>query len=153
VAVAVVVTGIVVQLDVMGPYAAKGDTLNAVLIPFVRFTLLLGFTICVAWAIALRRRPDWHKRLILLGTFPLLQSSFDRMAGNVFGLQATRGLMAIGGYLVLMILFIIWDRRTQGYFHPVTKWVGTVLILFYLGTPIISGTEWWRQWAEVLANQ
>jgi hypothetical protein len=135
----------------MGPYAAKGDATNAVLIPFIRFSLLLGFAVCVAWAMVLRKRPDWHKRLILLGTFPLLQSSFDRMAANVFGVPEIRGLMAGAGHLVLMILFVIWDRRRQGYFHPVTKWGTILIILFYLGSPSIAGTKWWQELAANLA--
>jgi hypothetical protein len=153
VAAGVVVTGIVVQIDVMGAYTAKGDTANAVVIPFIRLSLLFGYVICVATAIALRNRPDWHKRLILLGTFPLLQSSFDRMAANVFGLTEIRGLMALVGHLVLMILFVIWDRRRQGYFHPATMWCTIVIILFYLGSPAIAGTHWWREFATKLAGR
>jgi len=153
VAMSVVVTGIVVQIDVIGSYDAKGDTTNAVLIPFIRFSLLFGYAVCVAWAIVLRKRPDWHKRLILLGTFPLLQSSFDRMAANVFGLLEIRGLMALAGHLVLMILFAFWDRRGQGYFHPVTKWGTILMILFYLVSPAIAGTEWWRELAANLAKR
>jgi hypothetical protein len=153
VATGVVITGIVVQIHVMESYAAKGDTTNAVLIPFIRFSLLFGYAVCVAWAIVLRKRPDWHKRLILLGTFPLLQSSFDRMAANVFGLLEIRGLMGLAGHFVLMILFAFWDRRRQGYFHPVTKWGTILMILFYLVSPAIAGTEWWRELAANLAKR
>jgi len=153
VAAGVVFTGVVVQLDVMGSYAVKGDTANAVFIPFIRFTLLLGYAVCVTWAIALRQRPDWHKRLILLGTFPLLQSSFDRLAANVFGLTEMRGLMAGVGHLVLMILFLVWDRRGQGHFHPVTKWGTLLIFLFYLFSPAIAGTDWWRELAASLAKR
>jgi hypothetical protein len=153
VATGVVITGIVVQIDVMGPYAVKGDSTNAVLIPFIRLSLLLGYAVCVAWAIALRKRPDWHKRLILLGTFPLLQSAFDRMTANVLGLPEIRGLMAGVGHLMLMILFVIWDRQRHGYFHPVTKWGTILMILFYLGSPIIAGSEWWRGFSADLAKR
>jgi hypothetical protein len=153
-ATSVVFTGIILQIDVMGPYAAKGDTPNAMVIPFIRFSLLLGFAVCVGWAIALRKRPDWHKRLMLLGTFPLLQSSFDRLAGNVLGVTGEiRGFMPLVGHFALMIAFVIWDRRQQGYFHPVTKW-GTILIaVFYLVSPAMVGTEWWRELAANLAEK
>jgi hypothetical protein len=153
VAIAVIITGIVVQIDVMGLYAAKGDTTNAVVIPFIRFSLLLGFGVCVAWAIALRKRPEWHKRLVLFGTFPLLQSSFDRLTANVLGLPEIRGLMALVGHLSLVILFVTWERLWQGHLHPVTKWAAIVTILFYLGSPAIAGTEWWQEMAAILARQ
>ena len=43
------------------------------------------------------------------------------MAANVFGLLEIRGLMALAGHLVLMILFAFWDRRGQGCIHPVKE--------------------------------
>lgn len=153
VAVGVVFTGIIVQVDVMGPYAVKADRLNAVVIPFIRFTLLLGFAVCVALAIALRTRPDWHKRLILVGTFPLFQSTFDRMGANVFGMPEVRGLFALAGYLAVTVVFVIWDRWRLGYFHPVTKRVVVPLVLFYLFSPVVAGTEWWRATASHLADR
>ena len=153
VAIGVVVTGIVVQLDVLGPYAAKDDYANAVPIPFIRLTLLLGFAICITWAVLLRSRPDWHKRLMLLGTLPLFQSAFDRMGANVFGLPEIRGLFAIGGFLGLLLLFVIWDRIRLGHFHPVTKWVTIAFAVFYVFSPAIAGSPWWRAIAASLAKQ
>jgi hypothetical protein len=153
VAIGVVITGIIVQVDVMGPHAAKQDFPNAVVIPFIRLTLLLGFGACITLAIALRKRPDWHKRLILLGTFPLFQSAFDRMGANVFGIPEFRGLIAIGGHFILMILFVIWDRWRLEYFHPVTKWGTVLLFMFYFFTPIFAGSEWWRGVAQWLTNK
>ena len=152
IAAGVVITGIVLQVDVMGRYAAKGDVANAVTIPFIRLSLLLGFAVCVALAIALRRQPEYHKRLIFLGTFPLLQSAFDRMAANVFGLAEIRGFMPVFGHVALMILFAVWDRRRLGFLHPVTKWGTLSLILFYLFSPIVGLTEWWRELAANLAG-
>jgi hypothetical protein len=151
-AASVVLTGVALQIDVMGPHAARGDTTNAVVIPFIRFSLLLGFAVCVGWAIALRKRRDWHMRLMLLGTFPLLQSSFDRLAANVLGLTEIRGLIALLGHLALMTAFVIWDRRQRGYLHPVTKWGSILITAFYLGSPLVAGTEWWRDIASSLSN-
>ncbi|OAI54409.1 hypothetical protein AYO47_02875 [Planctomyces sp. SCGC AG-212-M04] len=153
VAVAVVFTGVVVQLDVMGPYAASADVRNAVVIPFIRLTLLLGFAVCVAWAVVLRKRPEWHKRLIILGTFPLLQSAFDRMGANVFNLPDYRGVFAGLGHLGLIIMFLTWDRMASGYFHPVTKWGTILIVLFYMFSPAVAGTDWWRQLAASLAKR
>lgn len=96
VAIAVVVTGAAVQFDVMPKYAKANDFDNAVAIPFIRLTLLFGFGICVSLAIVLRSRAEWHKRLILLGTFPLLQSPFDRMGKHIFGIPEASGLGGSG---------------------------------------------------------
>lgn len=153
VAIAVVLTGVAVQIDVMDDYAVRDDYVNAVPIPFIRLSLLLGFGVCTTWAILLRNHPEWHKRLIVLGTFPLLQSPFDRMGGNIFGLSESRGLIAIGGHFGLMILFVIWDRVRQGRIHPATKWVTLALFAFYFLSPILADTWLWREIAASLARQ
>ena len=140
------------KFDVMGPYAAADDFANAVVVPFVRLTLLIGFAICVGLALLLRRRPDYHKRLILLGTFPLMQSPFDRIGSNVLYIPEFSGLIAIGGHFALMLLFVIWDRRRLGYFHPVTKWGAALLVVFYLVSPVLVGTQTWRNIAESLSD-
>jgi hypothetical protein len=152
VAVAVIDTGVRVQVDVMRRYAANGDELNAVVIPLIRLTLLGGFAVCVALAVAVRHRPQWHKRLLILGTFPLLQSAFDRMGANVFNLPEIRGMFAAFGHIGLITVFLIWDRITTGYFHPVTRWGAAICILFYLFSPVLTGTDWWRQLAAQLAR-
>lgn len=152
VAINVLVSGAIVQFDVMPAYANANDFNNAVAIPFIRMTLLLGFGICISFGIILRRRTDWHKRLILLGTFPLLQSPFDRMGKHLFAIPEVSGLVAIGGHFLLMILFVIWDRWITGYFHPVTKWGVAMLFVFYFLSPILAANEWWRQIAEQLSR-
>jgi hypothetical protein len=149
VAAGLVITGVLVQLDLMAYHASKGDAANAVNIPFIRFTLLLRFAVCVSMAIALRHRPDWHKRLIVLGTHPLLQSSFDRLAANVLGWTEIRGLVAFAGHMGLMALFVVWDRRKTGYLHPITKWATLMMFLFYFLSPPVAEMEWWR---DVAAN-
>jgi len=128
VATGVVFTGVVVQIDVMAPYAERNNLRSAVGLPFFRLVQLLIFVICVALAIALRNsRPDWHKRLMILGTFALLQAPLVRMYENVFEFREISGLLGVVSHIILMVLLVIWDRRTQGKFHPATLW-GTILI-------------------------
>jgi len=43
--------------------------------------LLLVFSVLAAFGIALRRRPDYHKRLMLLATLPLLDAAIVRFMG------------------------------------------------------------------------
>ena len=47
------------------------------------FELLFVFAVLVACAVALRRRPDYHKRLMLLATIPLLDAAIVRFM-NVY---------------------------------------------------------------------
>lgn len=153
VALGVVVTGVAVQIDVMPLRAKQGDELNAVGNPFIRLTLLLVYAVCIGLALVARRRIDWHKRLMLIGSFALLQSPVDRMTANVFGLQNIRGLMAVLSNIVLLILFLLWDRHNSGRVHPVTKWATIAIICFVLITPPMSFMRWWHDLAATIAGQ
>lgn len=152
VAAGVVLTGVLVQVDAMHKYAAAGNTPMAVDVPFLRFEFLFVFSVCVGLAIVRRNRGDWHKRLIMLGTFVLLQSPLDRMFANVFGLPRIRGLLAMLCHFGLMVLFMAWERRTHGRIHPVTRWGTILIILFILFAPLLALTDWWRQLAARLAE-
>jgi uncharacterized membrane protein len=152
VAISVIITGVVVQIEVMGPYATQKDTPNAVFTPFFRLVTMLIYMVCISIAVALRRRPDWHKRLMILGTFSLLEAPISRLFKNVFGLPEIAGFMAANGHILLMVVFLIWDRRRRGRFHPAAVW-GTILsTLIVFGTAPIAFTERWRGIAAWLAG-
>jgi len=151
VALGVVITGTIVQLDAMALHAGLDNTGDAVITPFFRLVTLLVFAVCVIAALVRWNRSDWHKRLMLLGTFSLLEAPLSRFYSNVLGLGDNSGLLAAVSHAVLMIIFLIWDRRTLGRFHPVTLW-GTILItLIIFGTAPIAFSAWWADVAATLA--
>lgn len=152
VALSVVLSGAVVQFDVIPAHARAGRADDAGPIPFIRLTLLLGFAVCVVLALAFRRRPEWHKRLMLLGTFPLMQSPFDRMGTHLFGVPDVSGVVAIAGHFGLMLVFLAWDRWRLGYFHPVSKWSTASLFGFYFLSPIFAQSDWWRKAVERISH-
>ena len=136
----------------MGAYAAVGDTGNAVCTPFFRLVMLFMFAVCVTLALVRRSRTDWHKRLMMLGTFCLLEAPFSRFFANVLDLGDISGPLGAVSHTVLMIGFLVWDWRSVGRFHPVTLW-GTILItLVVLGTAPIAFSEWWARLAAQLAG-
>ena len=118
----------------MALHAGLDNTGDAVFTPFFRLLTLLVFAVCVITALVRRNRSDWHKRLMLLGTFSLLEAPISRFYGNVLDLGDISGLLAAVSHTVLMIIFLIWDRRMLGRFHRVTVW-GTIII-----TLVIFGT-------------
>ena len=152
VAVSVVYTGIAVQIDVMAPHAAREDMANAVFVPFFRIVTMVIFAACVALAITLRGRPDWHKRLMILGTFSLLEAPLGRIFSNVLGLPGISGPMAAISHTLLMLLFLMWDRRAHGRFHPATVGGTIIITLVVFGTAPIAFSGWWQQLAARLAG-
>ncbi len=152
VAVGVVLTGIAVQIDVMAAHAARGDTAKAVFVPFFRLITLAIFAVCVGLALHFRRRPDWHKRLMILATFSLLEAPLGRVFANVLGLPGISGPMAAVSHTVLMLLFLLWDRRAHGRHHPATVRGTIIITLLVFGTAPIAFSGWWAQLAARLAG-
>jgi len=95
--------------------------------------LLPVFIVCAVLAWRNRQRPEWHKRLLLIGTMALLEPVLARIYDPFFGwLIPTTISKALDDALFLTYLFGTWaalvaslwlyDRAMQGRVHPVTKW-------------------------------
>ena len=135
--VAVGVASAIVSLN-SGLTAGYGDRQRAFLIlPLSTIALFAGFFIA---AIANIRRPEAHKRLILLATVSLLQAAMARVFYVIFtggGPGARPGLgvpppleIALVPSLLLDLLIVagmIYDWRTRGRPHPVW-WIGLGVI-------------------------
>lgn len=120
------------------------------MVPEVRANRLLlpGYALCMLLAWRMRARADWHKRLILVGTFlmlgpvldrvfeplivswaePLLASSYTRQLD-----EAAFLLFRWGSWVGFFVSLAILDRRTLRRVHPVTLaggvWLGVVVLL------------------------
>ena len=152
-ALGVVYTGVIVQVEVMGSYAQHNDIRSAVALPFFRFIALSVYAIWVTAAITLVRiRPTWHKRLILFGTLALLQAPLDRMYGNVFGFQEISGPLGVFTHIALMVVFVIWDRLAYGRFHPASVWSAILITLIVFGISPFVESGWWQELAAQLAG-
>jgi hypothetical protein len=93
--------------------------------------LLPVFVVCVALAYVRRTRPDWHKRLLLIGTMALLEPVLARLYDPLFAWAIPVGIdKALDQALFLTYLFSTWallvgsmwlhDRATIHRIHPVT---------------------------------
>lgn len=152
VAAGVVVTGVIVQTEVMGSYAARDDVANAVHAPFFRLVTMLIFALGVGAALVLRRHPEWHGRLMMFATFCLLEAPMQRVGTNLLGLGDRSGLFAAAGHMLLVALFVAWDRRAAGRFEPATVWGAVLTVALVVGTAPIAFTGWWRDVAARLAG-
>ena len=105
----------------------------------VQMALFAGF---VAGAILFRRRPDFHKRLMLLGTSCLLPSAFSRIPLNLsFMMSAFVSILVMFDLFVMGCVLIdsYWNRRL----HPAFGWGGSLavaaLTLTYFA---VTSTTW-----------
>lgn len=143
--VAVLASGTAVTLSFVPRRVASGMDIEARLAVFsevvwTNFAALLAFTIFLSTAIALRRHPERHKRLMLLSSISLLQPALARIflrlglgPGSVFA-----GFDFIVWSLVSQLLFVLalglYDLVSRKRVHPVTLLGGS----FLMGAMLVS---------------
>ena len=143
--------------------AGYGDRARAFsILPVSAITLFAGFFVA---AIANIRRPEWHKRLMLMATISLLQAAMARVffvliAGGGPGRRPGLGPpppLAIGivPSLLLELLIvagIVYDWRTRGRPHPAWLVGGAIMTAVILLRGTIGGTAAWLAIAHALAH-
>jgi hypothetical protein len=120
--------GMTVLLRAAARKAHGDDALfHRLLIAFDGVNLLL-FACLAGGAVLMRRRSDWHKRLMLLATLSLLGPAFGRMTSYVNGFRADNDLVVLLAMLACAFLCVgidIWQRRR---WHPAFVWGGATLV-------------------------
>jgi hypothetical protein len=120
-------------------------------------TTMIIFTTFVAAAVVNVRRPEWHKRFMVLATFAILQAVVARYVLLVPDLiQPHRALatMVLGDLLLLIV--ILFDARMYGRFHPAYMVGGAFLVLVQVVRSPVTHTPFWRDaclWLASLAGQ
>jgi hypothetical protein len=106
---------------------------------------LLVFTVCVVWALRLRRRdPDMHKRLMLLGTAVPLLAGVDRLTAGLGWTTMPASPLSLDLYLILSVLpLLAWDLLRRRQVHAATRaWVAMNLPLA-VATNLLWNSNWW----------
>lgn len=97
-------------------------------LPIIGIFTVFGF---VAAALLLRKRPDWHKRLMLAGFIMMTQPGTGRLAIPL-GIQE----FGIGfSFIVMMLLLagaIFYDWRKYGRVHP-AYWTAAIVFVVFRG--------------------
>lgn len=150
IALAIVLIGVAVAIDsARGGRQPPGWTPTSFLaIPLSTVVMFGGFVAAALW---FRRRPDYHKRLMLLATTAVLLPAAARI--STLWLQ---GILPPGppGGIILTDIFIaalvVYDLRQQGRLHPATLWGGGIMLLSQPGRLLLSQTEAWNAFASRL---
>jgi hypothetical protein len=110
---------------------------------------MLLFASLVGAAIWMRRRPDFHKRLMLLGTACMMPSAFSRIPLNLtFMVSPMMSILLLFNLFVIVCAVI--DTWRHARLHPAFGWGGLLAIagldLAYVGAispPWIKFGTWW----------
>jgi hypothetical protein len=141
-AVAVVVIGVVTAL--VGAPAPRPRPMGFTGFQFLIFPLMgiTFFGICVAAAIALRRRPALHKRLMLLGMIAVLGPGVARLM-RLGDLGASFLLIQTSVTFAFVAWALLHDWFRNRIVHPVFAAGGLLLVASWPIRAAIGGTDTW----------
>jgi hypothetical protein len=116
------------------------------------------FTLAI-WNI---RKPDVHRRLMLLATISLLDAPLARVVLPLIAPPMPPGFPPpppVGAIMIpslvadiLLVIAMAYDWRTRGQPHKVYVIGGTLLLLFQMTRPIIAATDAWHSVARAIAH-
>lgn len=93
------------------------------------FSGLMVYLLLVMAAVALRRRPDWHKRLIVLATIQLLWPAFFRLRHWMPSIPNPDVWFAFVMAYSPIVIAAVRDRVRWGRIHPVWLFWGPAVVL------------------------
>jgi hypothetical protein len=134
----VIVFGTLANLKLISEVDSPADGENIVV--WGNFFTLVMFAAFVLLAVVFRKRPEAHKRLMLLASMSIVGPALARLPRwPIFagGFEAGRNF-AIGGLLTMFALLLTNDVVTRKKPHP-ASWIGMVLILASLAGAVFLG--------------
>jgi len=122
--------------------------------PLAFLTIPLGdmlvFALLIGAGFYYRRKPDVHKRLMLLATIAILPAAVARLP---FDFIQQAGPLAFFGISDLFILVtLLYDLLTRGRPHRATVWGGLLVIVSHPLRLVVGGTQAWLSFAAWLTD-
>ena len=144
----VVIFGVMTGIDAARRGASPGPPpLVFLVVPLVDMVV---FTTLVTAGLWLRRRTDYHRRLILLATLSMLAAAIGRIPLEVI---RAGGPLAYFGLTDLFILICVaWDTKVHRRLHPAFGWGALLVIASHPLRLLLGGTDLWMRFATWLAG-
>lgn len=109
---------------------------------------IFAFTVIIYASWRARRRPDAHKRLILIATIGLVGAAFGRFPWSRIGLPPAAG--AVTGIGTLLLLLIVYELITIRRIHRSTMWAAPLTFAAIAFAVPIGMTPAWHIFAALL---
>lgn len=111
---------------------------------------VMTFVGLFAAAIALRRRTDWHRRLMLGATVIVMEPGIGRILPMpLLGGFAPWAELSV--QLGVLAILARHDRKVLGRVHPATWWSAAALVAVHLAIMALAGFAPFVGWAEGIA--
>lgn len=155
-------TGIAsMQKDVAGGFAQQARAFA-----IVPLTAAVLFAVLVAWAVVTVKKPETHKRLMMLATMSILQAPIGRFffltigGGGGPGSRPGAGppapaVTTVGAGVVVAVLILValvYDWRKNGKPHPVYLVGGAAVVLIEIGRVALADSPQWQAIAQALGS-
>lgn len=108
----------------------------------IQLGMVLQFAVLVGLAVAFRRRPDAHKRLMLLATISILPPAVARFHLENHGLGGAYTNTLIAYALVFVAAAFDFARMRR--VHAVYIWGGLAMLAWMVARRAIGMTDWWQ---------
>ena len=111
------------------------------------FATVVVFPTLLGSALLLRKRTDYHKRLVLIATLELVAAAVARVPGIVVPLGGLGPLGPVGLFGItdlFLIAIALYDWKTLRRVHPATLWGGLFLITSQPLRLLINSTAAWQ---------
>lgn len=109
---------------------------------------LIGFVPVMYFSWATRRRPDVHKRLILIATAGLVEAAFGRFPWAALGVPPAAG--ALLGLGILLVLIVLYDVVSLRRIHRATMWAVPLTFVMNAAAVPVGMTAWWHHLAAAI---
>jgi len=142
-----IVLGVLAAIDALhrGVQIGPLDPAVSAAIPLIG---ICGFAIVIYASWRARRRPDAHKRLILIATMGLVAAAFGRFPWARIGLPPAAG--AVTGLGTLLVILIIYELISIRRIHRSTMWAAPVVFFAVALAVPIGMTHAWHAFAALL---
>lgn len=141
--------GVVAAIDALGRKVTIGplDPATSLALPLVNIT---AFAIVILAAWKARRRPDAHKRLVVLATISLSTAALGRFPWPQMGIPPAAG--PVIGLAALILLVVAYDVLSLRRVHRSTLWAGPLVFVAGAFAVPFGMTSAWHKFAELLTR-
>jgi len=142
-ATAMVIFGVMVVMRFMAETKAAGNPEAGVGIAAVALTNVGLFAVLVASALVNTRRPDWHKRLMLMAAISILGAPIARWFIVYLNMPPPHDAVADWLVVALAVVPLLQDWRTRGKPHN-AYWIAftAIIAVRLVRGPLIESQAW-----------
>ena len=141
--------GVIAAIEALGRNVTIGplDPATSLALPLVNIT---AFAIVIAAAWKARRRPDAHKRLVVLATLSLSTAALGRFPWAQLGIPPAAG--PVIGLAAMVLLVVAYDVLSLRRIHRSTAWAAPVVFAAGALAVPFGMTSAWHHFATLLAH-